>query len=297
MNSRQVQYAILLSQVRSFSQLAEQLGISQPALSKQILNLEAELDIKLFDRNHMPLSLTPAGEYFIRRAQEMLYQEDQLRKSLDQFRSGQKGRLVIGVTPFRSFYLMPDIVKQMKEQFPGVQIVLHEENSLHLRTAVAEGKFDFAVVNLPVDESVLEVVPLEPDTLVLAVPKSLTHLLPQKDTRSIEFPDAAALPFVVVGQTQEMRQLFDKLCAKADFEPNIAAETVSITTAWAMTSAGVGATLLPLQFVRKNHFSQELVLYEIPDITYSRQPAIVTKRGQYISEYTRYAMELLQQSR
>ena len=75
MNSRQVKYAIMLAQVRNFSQVAEQLGISQPGLSKHIINLEQDLGVKLFDRNTSPLTLTPAGEHFIREAQELLYQD------------------------------------------------------------------------------------------------------------------------------------------------------------------------------------------------------------------------------
>ena len=67
MNSRQLHYAILLSQIRNFSQVAEKLDITQPALSKQILNLENELGVKLFDRNTIPLTLTPAGEHSFRK--------------------------------------------------------------------------------------------------------------------------------------------------------------------------------------------------------------------------------------
>lgn len=292
MNSRQLQYALMLAQVRNFSQVADKLGISQPALSKQILNLENELGLKLFDRNHVPLTLTPAGEFFIRKAQTMLYEEEQLLKSLEQFKSGENGRLDIGVTPFRSIYLMPRIVKGIKERFPGVRVVLHEANSTQLRAGAAEGKYDFAVVNLPVDDSVLEATPLEPDTLVLAVPDSLVHLLPRQED-ALDFADCMALPFVVVGQAQEMRQLFDKLCAGADFEPTIAAEVVSISTAWAMACAGVGATLLPLQFVRENAFAQGLTLVRIQNVSYTRQPAIVTKRGQYLSPYAKFAISLL----
>jgi len=72
MNSRQLQYAIKLSEVRNFSQVAEQLNISQPALSKQILSLEQELGVKLFDRNTSPLTLTPAGDIFIEEAKNYL---------------------------------------------------------------------------------------------------------------------------------------------------------------------------------------------------------------------------------
>lgn len=297
MNSRQLQYAVLLSQTRNFSQVADQLGISQPSLSKQILSLEAELGIKLFDRNHSPMTVTPAGEYFIQEARELLYKEDQLYKGLDRFKSGENGRLVIGVTPFRSLYLMPGIVRSVKARYPGVQVVLHEANSTQLRKEAAEGKYDFAVVNLPVDESVLDAIPIEPDTLVLAVPASMQALLPENTGTAIDFASVRDLPFVVLGQSQELRQLFDKLCAAAEFHPNIAAEVVGVTTAWAMAHAGVGAALLPLQFVSSQHFDENLILLTIQNNTYIRQPALVTRRGQYLSDYARYAMELLQESK
>ena len=292
MNSRQLQYAITLSQVLNFSQAAETLGISQPSLSKQILSLESELGVKLFDRDHSPLRLTAAGSYFIPRAKQMLYDEAQLYKAMTQFESGESGKLVIGVTPFRSLYLMPELVKKVKQRFPGVQVVLHEVNSQQLRKEATEGNYDFAIVNLPLDDALLEVTPLEPDTLVLAVPNALVDKLPGTGGQ-IDFADAKDLPFVVLGKNQELRQLFDKLCAAADVQPDIAAEVVGVTTAWAMAHAGVGAALLPLQFVRNEHFDKDLTLFTIKDNTYSRQPAIVNRRGQYLSEYARYAMDIL----
>lgn len=295
MNSRQLQYAVLLSQTLNFSLAAEQLGISQPSLSKQILSLENELDVRLFERS-TPLTLTPAGEYFIREAKELLYREDQLRHALEQFRCGESGRLVIGVSPFRSLYLMPKVVRELKERFPGVQVVLHESTTAQLRKGAAEGKYDLAIVNLPVDSSVLEVTPMEPDALVLAVPKSLLPLLPahaRDETQPLDLADAGSLPFVVLGPSQELRQQFDRLCAAAELRPSLAAEVVGITTAWAMAHAGVGAALLPLQFVSAQQFDENLVLFSIGSSDYSRQPAVIRKRGQYLSPYAACAIRLL----
>ena len=293
LNARQLQYAVMLSQDLNISQTAERLGLSQPALSKQILNLENELGVKLFDRNHVPMVLTPAGEYFIRKAKSMLYEQEQLVKAMDQFKSGENGRLDIGVTPFRSVYLMPEIVRAVKEKYAGVQVVLHEANSATLRKNAAEGKYDFAVVNLPVDDSLLNVIPLEPDVLVLAVPNNLLNRIPNATEKGIDFKDCENLPFVVVGESQEMRQLFEKLCAQAEIQPAIAAEVVGVTTAWAMAQAGVGATLLPYQFVKKGNFDNNLMLVPIHDNAYKRQPAIVFRRGQYVSEYAEFAVRLL----
>ncbi len=297
MNSRQLQYAIALAEERNFSQLAEKLNITQSALSKQILSLEKDLGIKLFDRTTTPLVLTPAGEFFIQHAQKLLYEEKQLFQAMDSFRNGEKGRLLIGISPFRCTYLIPHIVKKVRDQFPGVQVVLHEAGSDILRKEAAEGNFDFAIVNLPVNESVLEITPIEPDKLVLAVPKALASLLPGQPNDELDFSMCRSLPFVVVGQSQEMRQMFNKLCQSADFSPQIAAEVVGLNTAWALASAGVGAALLPLQFVSHENFNKDVVIYPLKGAVSQRHPVIVRRKGQYLSDYAKYAIELLTASK
>lgn len=294
MNSRQLHYAIVLSQDLSFSQAAEKLNITQPALSKHILNLENDLGIKLFDRNSAPIRLTPAGAHFISGAKELLYKEEQLLRSMDRFKSGEVGELIVGITPFRSSYLVSKVLKKVKEKFPGIVVRLHEAGSEVLRKEATEGKYDFAIVNLPVDDSVLDVVPLECDRLVLALPNELKNRVENISTaKAIEFKACKDLPFVVVGETQEMRRLFDRLCALSDFTPNIAVEVVGLNTAWSIACSGVAATILPWQFVSEELSGTNITVIDIKDVAYDRQPAIVTRRGQYITEAAQYAMDLL----
>lgn len=293
MNTRQLQYAIMLAEVRNFSQLAEQLNISQPALSKQIIQLEQELGVRLFDRNTSPLKLTPAGEYFIQEGKELLFKEDQLLRSMERFRKGEEGRLVIGVSPFRSLYLIPELIRQVKVRYPGVQVQLHENHSDQLRKEVAEGCYDFAVVNLPVNESVLEVRPIEQDDMVLAVPNRLLEKVRVQPGQTISLADCREVPFVAMGKSQELRRMLDRLCAKADFNPIIAVEVNGIATAWEMVGAGLGASLVPMQFIKGKYAASDVTLFPVRDSLSTRQPAVVTRRGQYLSEYAKYAIELL----
>lgn len=295
MNSRQMQYAVLLAETGSFSQLAEKLKLSQPALSKHILALEKELDVQLFNRSTSPVTLTAAGEHFVREARELLHRENQLLRSMAQFRSGEKGQLVIGTTPFRSAYLLPPVVQKVQEKFPGIHVRLVEEGSELLRKDAADGKFDFTVVNLPVDEAVLDTVPMEPDRLVLVVPNGLLSRFPALDGKTqVNFRDCAQLPFVVVSAQQEMRILFEKLCAQSDILPNIAAEVVSLTTAWEMVCRGVAATLLPLQFVQQVIADRPVTVIRLCQEASLRQPAVAVRSGQYLSPAAQYAISLLQ---
>lgn len=297
MNSRQLQCAIVLAEVRNFSKASEQLNISQPALSKQIKALESDLGVQLFDRNSMPLRLSPAGEQFIEEAKELLYKEDQLKRLMESFKTGEKGRLTIGLSPFRSLYLMPNIVKKMQEKFPGVEICISDTNSEEVRKEVAEGHLDFAIVNLPVDDTILDYIPLESDKLVLAVPNEMVKMIAnssQENLSEIDFKDCANLPFVVVNAGKEMGQLFERICRIEEIKPKIAMEVVGITTAWAMSRAGIGATLLPLQFINGEMIdNQNVTLFTVKNDTFNRQPVIITRKGQYISKFAKYAIELL----
>ncbi len=302
MNYRQLQYAVALAQVLNFSEAAQQLDISQPALSKQIIALETELGVKLFDRGSTPLSLTPAGEFFVQKAEELIFEEDVLIKTMNRYKSGENGKLTIGVSPFRSLYLMPPLVRALKERYPNLSITLSEYGRAQLHKGIVDGLYDFIITNLPVDDSLLDAVPLEKDSLVLAVPNELLHFIDKSKIRKegkinyIDLSGCEKLPFVVVGRGQEMRQLFDKLCRLSRIEPNIYMEVVGITTAWTMANEGLAAAIIPMQFIGAETLGN-VTLFEINQDAYVRQPAIVTRRGQFISEYAQFAMDLLKGDR
>lgn len=301
MNYRQLQCALLLSEVRNFSQVAEQLNISQPTLSKMILNLEKDLGVRLFDRTTVPVSLTPAGEYFFREAKGLMRTETHLRQAMEEFQTGKRGHLTIGVSPFRCVYLMPELVRKVQQRYPGVLVTLVEEGSDLLQKHAAEGTVDFAIVNLPVDDTLLDVQPLTPERVLLAVPERLAQDVPVEPEKSEEgYPVAdlarcGHLPFIVLGRQQVHRILFDKLCANAGVIPNITAEVVGITSAWALVRGGVGAAMLPQPFVGNDYFREDIRFFALKGSGAPRTPAVISRKGKGFSEYASYAVSLLQE--
>ena len=293
MNSRQLQYAVFLSEIMNISQAAQLLGITQPALSKQILSLEKELGIALFDRNEAPLKLTPAGEHFIRNAKDILFREEELSRSMEQFRTGEKGRLVIGISPFKASYFLTDVIKKLHSDFPGLQIVLNEKNSADLQKDTADGMIDFSILNLPVDDGTFDVFPLEEEKVVLAVPKEFSKKLPKDSNFEISFQDCKDIPFITLSKNQELRILFDKLCKSENMDLNVATEVVGVTTAFNLACNGIGATLIPLKFAQVTGLDKNVSLYNLKKTGISRRPAIVIKKGRYMSEYAKKAMEYI----
>ena len=123
------------------------------------------------------------------------------------------------------------------------------------------------------------------------------HLVKSEPSKNgpskVSLSDCNDLPFVVLTKKQQLRQLFDSLCTSEGISPDDITEVVSITTAWSMVSAGVGATILPLKFAEDERFHAGITFFELKNVTTTRQPVVVTKKGQHISKYTKYAIELL----
>lgn len=293
MNSKQLQYAVELSNILNVSQTAEKLSITQPALSKQILSLEKELGVTLFDRSTTPLKITRAGESFINEAREILFKEERLKRLMEDFKNDDKGRLTIGISPFRASYFISDVIKKLQEEYKGLQVVLKEEKSSELQKQAIEGLVDFAIINLPVDEAMLDVVELEPEPIVLAINKSLlTFVDGYKNQEEVDLTDCKNMPFVALSKNQELRKLFDKLCITCEFSPNITTEVVGITTAWNLAKEGVGAAMLPLRFVEKTQ-NKEMLILPLKNTATVRKPAIVMRKGQYLSKYAKTAIKFI----
>ena len=295
MNTRQRGYVVVLAETKSFSAAAEKLGISQPALSKQIIALENELGIKLFDRSSNPLELTAAGEFFVKKAKELLFEEDLLLKTIESYKTGENGKLVIGVSPFRSLCIMPDLVRTLKERFPSLDIFLEEACLEETQKGLWEGKFDFAILNLPVDEVKFEIIPLEQDVLVVAVPEHMTYLLEGDvcENGKIALSQCKKLPFALIGEGQELRVLFDKLCAVEKVKPNILVEVTGVTTTREMVREGVAASFLPKRFLEKDVKRGGIKVFEVKNNNYVRRPAIILRRGQFVSKYAQEAISVL----
>ena len=114
---------------------------------------------------------------------------------------------------------------------------------------------------------------------------------------TININDCADLPFIALGKTQELRQMFDKMWITNNFNPQITTEVVGITTAWNLALAGVGATVLPYQFLDDKSIGEDVEIFLIDNFTTTRQPAIVMRKNKRISKYAKTAMDLIKTER
>jgi DNA-binding transcriptional LysR family regulator len=172
---------------------AERLYTSQPGISKQLKQLEAELGVQLFTRKGKSLAaITPAGREVIARARRIADEADAIAAVVRRFRDGWIGRVHIGTALTPLFYLLPPVLKKLRTEHPGIDIVISTFVTAGLVERVLHNTLDLAVATLPVTESRLRITPLYVDTMVAIFPTTAG------DIPDVVTPDYVARQFLVL---------------------------------------------------------------------------------------------------
>src|SRR5437868_3048337 len=160
MEMHQLRYVVAVARAGNFSRAAEQCHVSQPSLSQQILKLENELGERLFDRMKRVAKPTSHGEAFLRRAIHILHEVDAVEREAAEAKNLSRGTLTIGVLPTIAPYLLPEIMAEFIEKYPGVEIIVQEDTTAQLIKYTLAYEIDFALVSQPINEERLLVRPL-----------------------------------------------------------------------------------------------------------------------------------------
>ena len=239
MELRQIQYFVAIAEVEHFGRAAQRLRIAQPALSRQMKLLEAELGLDLFERLPRGVRLTAAGRVFLA---EMQAVQSHLARAIAAARAaaaGQHGTLRLGFIEAVAWQgLVPDAIRAFRAAFPGVDLTLAAMPTAEQLNALRQGQLDAALIYNPLPADDLTAVPLVRHAAVLAVPAEW----PQS---SVKLADLAGMPLVGF-QRRGSPRFFDDLHARyrsAGFTPRYVAELMAETEILALVSAGAGAAI------------------------------------------------------
>src|SRR5215471_5341472 len=150
----------------SFSRAAEDLHLSQPAVSLHVRQLEERLGVPLLERVGKRAFATPAGEILMTHAERALGELESARQAIDALRGVVAGRLRLGTGATASIHLLPPLFRALRARHPGLELVVVTGNSTEMAGAVAANQLDLALVTLPVSARALRVAPLGVDPLV-----------------------------------------------------------------------------------------------------------------------------------
>ncbi len=228
-----------------FGETARQLNVSQPALSKQIRQLEDELGGALFERGRHGARLTEAGRAFVEEARELVRHAERVTEHGRRAARGEIGRLSIGFG-FSTLVIVPRVVSRFRRRFPGVDVSLRDMATLAQINALRAGRLDVGFVRLPVGTG-LEYLEVVEERFALAVPKERA-----RELRTRPFAELRDEPFIVLPRTQAP-SFYDHViavCEKHGFRPEVIQEAAEFPTMFALVAAGLGLAFVPESAIR-----------------------------------------------
>jgi LysR family hydrogen peroxide-inducible transcriptional activator len=236
---KQLRYFEALARHGHFGRAADACAISQPALSMQIKDLEAELGTALFERNARRVRLTGFGEEFALRVRDVLRSIDELGELARASHSHLSGPMRIGVIPTVAPYLLPRIIGHLAEKYEGLDIHVRESMTANLLRELAEGRIDTAIVALPVSEPGLTELPLFSEEFVLVRPADdAGKPVPNRET-------LREMRLLLLEEGHCFRDQALSFCNMYSARPRELLDGSSLSTLVQMVGAGIGVTLIP----------------------------------------------------
>jgi DNA-binding transcriptional LysR family regulator len=241
MDLKRLRTFVAVAELGTVSKAALRLRISQPALSRQINDLEQEFSLRLFDRVGRRLVLTAIGEQVLDDCRAVLGQAGSLSTRVELLRRGASGVLRIAAPPQTIESVLSQFLPRYSERFPDVHVRLTEALGHEQLTLLERGEVHLSIRHDQGNHPRLESRPLPADEVLAACHPSL-----QLGTaRMIDIARLAGYPLLLLDSGYSVRKMFDAACRLADLEPKILLESRAPHTLLALAEAGHGVAIIP----------------------------------------------------
>lgn len=240
MNLDQLRTFGLVIETGSFSAAADRLGLTQPAVSLQVRQLERRLAVRLVERVGRQAKATPAGAALLQHAQHIETAVENAIDALADHTSGVTGRVRLGTGATACLYFLPGLLRGLREKFPALGIVVSTGNTDDQVRKVEENSIDLALVTLPAAGRSLSVLPVLDDEFVAIGRGDLAPLKAR-----VGPADLAALPLVLFEPAANTRKLVDRWFAAEGLQPQPVMELGSVEAMKEMVAAGLGYGIVP----------------------------------------------------
>ena len=244
-----IRYYVTLVECKKFNKAAQQLHISQPALSKSIMLLEDHLGTTLLKRFPRGFDLTDSGKYFYEMAVYFLKLYDDFLYDIDsRVGSLYSGTVKMSASGVILDMFFPDIIIKLQEKYPAIKIFSKEEDTNDTLQSLLSYKVDFGTAIYPVPKDILgnfTIYPLLDSSFHIVLPQD--HPLANKDT--IHISDLHNMDILTPGEFSQVHQSFVSLCRENSVTPVIMCSCSQIHFLLQLTRAGVGLAILPSVFL------------------------------------------------
>ncbi|WP_034997739.1 LysR family transcriptional regulator [Beijerinckia mobilis] len=250
MDLRQLRYFVTVVEERNFTHAAERLHVSQPPLSRQIQQLEAEIGAELIDRSARPLRLTAVGRLVYEQAVQLLGRVAEMRDMVSRAVVAEKRRFVIGFVSSTIYARLPPLIREFRATAHNVELSLVELVSLEQIAALKEGRIDIGFGRIRFEDEAVRRIVLREERLVAAIPASNPLATGE---RAVSLNDLASEPLILYPR-QPRPSYADQVVGlfhDQGLKPHISHEARELQIAIGLVAAEEGICLVP-ESVRKS---------------------------------------------
>lgn len=266
MDTQDLRVFLAVVDYKSFSEAAEQIHVSQPAVSKRIANLESHLDTKLFDRISRKVFLTEAGELLLPKARGILNELENTRQEINALSGDISGTLSLAISHHLGLHRLPNLLKTFADRHRSIELDVHFSDSEKAYEGIAQGQFDLAVNTLsPEEKPRITALPLWRDKLCFVCAEN--H--PLANSRNIDLTELSNYRCLVPDLSTFTGRLLKDLFTRKGLALKPVMSTNFLQTLSKMTEIGLGWSLLPRTLV-----TEHMVTLPI-DVELSRELGII----------------------
>ncbi|QQS55928.1 MAG: LysR family transcriptional regulator [Candidatus Competibacteraceae bacterium] len=282
-----LQAFVTIADSGSFSLAAERLHLTQPAVSKRLAALEAELGTRLFDRLGRVVRLTEAGGVLLPRALRILAELDDTGRALRNLSGIVTGPLALATSHHIGLHRLPPVLRTFSSRYPQVRLNMRFMDSELAGAAVLRGEVDLAVITLPPRlEAPLEALPLWPDPLIAIA--SPAHPLAEPITVTPE--RLSQYPAILPSEATFTRRIIEEGLARLGVMPLVAFSTNYLETIKMMVAVGLGWSILP-----RTMRDEELIELNVDGLRLERSLGVVRHTGRTLSNAARAILDTLRE--
>lgn len=241
------EYVAKVAELRSVSKAAQELYISQPALTRIISGIEKDLGIKLFNRSVIPLALTYAGERFLAESRRILDIDKMLHKEMQEIAERKRGHLFIGADYAASALWLPHILPVFHREYPGIDISLCPQVSSMFEDELLKGNIDMAFTSMPLVSNELSYRFLSSARIILFIPRGHPILSKYDLTgNSLEKPllipsiELNGQDFVVLKPNSGLARVTSNLMNIFNIHPSHVLTAPNIVAGYRLAASGLG---------------------------------------------------------
>lgn len=283
---------VTVAEKENFTRAAEELHMTQPAVSQYIQTFERMVGTKLLERNNKYVRLNKAGEIVYHHAKEILGLYTRMQCLVDDLMHTASGNLPIGASSTYGEYVLPHIIAHLREQYPLIKPTITIGNTKEIAELVASHQLDIGIVEGNFKHEKLHIEPIAEDLMFIII--SANHRFANR--KEIQISELSKETWIVREEGSGTREATEKMFDKFQFHPHNIMEFGSTQIIKESVKEGLGITLLSHWAVRKEISLGTLKMLKINGLPVSRKFSLITQATQFHTKATEVFLDILRKN-